>query len=182
MPLLITYFYWSLHFPANYYMQNYQFFCPSGSVTAVFQVTLKQVNFYHIIFTIKLWNVNPNPVFNSKEYSFWLISISVTYKTWLFYRNSGAGKEHLSRCSGYDEINFNVVKKCFGELYGLLKFIFNLSLEKGIFSDALKIARVAPIFKSGDRSDLETLDQSQCSHAFPKYWSVFCSIAFKNTF
>ena len=149
-------------------MQNYQFFCPSDSITAVLQVTLNRVNFYHIIFTIKLWNVNSNPVFNSKEYWFWLILVSVTYKTWLFYRNSGAGKEHLPKCPGYVELNFNVVKKCFGELYGPLKFIFNLSLEKGIFSDALKIARVTPIFKSGDRSDLETLDQSQCSHAFPK--------------
>lgn len=93
----------------------------------------------------------------------------------------GLVKKHLPSYSGYDKIIFNVVKKCCGELYGPLKFIFNLSLEKGIFSDALKIARVTPIFKSGDRSHLETLGQSQCSHAFQKHWSVFCSIAFKNT-
>ena len=31
-------------------MQNYKIFCPSGSIMMVLQVTLKQVNFYHIIF------------------------------------------------------------------------------------------------------------------------------------
>ena len=31
-----------------------------------------------------------------------------------------------SRNPGYDEISFNVVKKCFGELYDPLKFIFEL--------------------------------------------------------
>ena len=55
---------------------------------------------------------------------------------------------------GYDETSFNVVKKCFGELYDPLKFIFDLSLGKGIFPDDLKIARVTPVFKAGDRSKL----------------------------
>ena len=36
-----------------------------------------------------------------------------------------------------DEISFNVIDKCFGELYDPLKFIFALSL---IFLDELKIA------------------------------------------
>ena len=36
-----------------------------------------------------------------------------------------------------DEISFNVINKCFGELYDPLKFIFALSL---IFLDELKIA------------------------------------------
>ena len=36
----------------------------------------------------------------------------------------------INKTPGYDEISFNIVKKCFGELYDLLKFIFELSLEK----------------------------------------------------
>ena len=84
-----------------------------------------------------------------------LISIHVTHKAWLLNRNSGVGKEHLPRCSGYYKVSFNVVKKCFGELCGTSKFKFDLSLEKGIFPDDLKIARVPPIFKGRDRSELE---------------------------
>ena len=56
-------FYWKLHFPAIYNIQNYKIFCPSGSIIVVLQMTLKLVNFYHIIFhdtTLKIsfehWN------------------------------------------------------------------------------------------------------------------------------
>ena len=61
----------------------------------------------------------------------------------------------ISKCPGYDEISFDVVKKCFGELYDPLKFIFELSLEKEIFPDDLKIARVTSVFKGGHHSKLE---------------------------
>ena len=38
-----------------------------------------------------------------------------------------------SKSPGADEINFNVIKHCFGELCGPLKYLFNLSLESGVF-------------------------------------------------
>ena len=60
----------------------------------------------------------------------------------------------INNSPGYDEIGFNVVKECLGELYDPLKFIFKLSLEKGIFPSDLKTARVTPVFKGGDRSKL----------------------------
>ena len=37
--------------------------------------------------------------------------------------------------NGYDDINFKVVKKCFGEINEPLKHLFNLSLENGIFPE-----------------------------------------------
>ena len=40
------------------------------------------------------------------------------------------------------------------ELFGPLNFIFDLSLEKGILPDDLKIVRVTPVFKGGGRSEL----------------------------
>ena len=53
-----------------------------------------------------------------------------------------------------NDLSFNVIKKCFGVIHEPLKYLFNLSLEKGIFPDNLKIAKVTPIFKSGDSTDL----------------------------
>ena len=46
---------------------------------------------------------------------------------------------------------FNVPKKCFGELSESLEFTFDLSLEKMMFPDDLKVARFNPVFKGGDR-------------------------------
>ena len=55
-----------------------------------------------------------------------------------------------------DEISFNVIKHCFGELCDPLKYIFNL-FEKGMFPDRMKIAKVTPDFKRGESADLRDL-------------------------
>ena len=55
---------------------------------------------------------------------------------------------------GYDNINVNVVKKIYEELKTPLMRIFNLSLSRGIFPDKLKIGKVSPIFKNGEKDHL----------------------------
>ena len=59
-----------------------------------------------------------------------------------------------SKYPRYDDISYNVIKKCFGILGELLKHLFNLSIEKGVFPDDLKIAQVTPIYKGKDSSDV----------------------------
>ena len=59
-----------------------------------------------------------------------------------------------NKSPGYDDIIYNVIKKCFGSLCEPLKYLFNLSVKKGVFSDDLKIARVTPIYKSEDSKDI----------------------------
>ena len=58
-----------------------------------------------------------------------------------------------NKSPGHDGISFNVIKNCFGLLSTPLLNIFNLSLEKIIFPDELKIAKVTPIYKTGDEND-----------------------------
>ena len=60
----------------------------------------------------------------------------------------------LNKSPGYDEVGFNVVKKCFVNFHKLLLHLFNVSLQNGTFPDELKIARVTPLFKNGSDSDL----------------------------
>ena len=60
----------------------------------------------------------------------------------------------INKSAGYDDISFNVVKKCFGDLHKLLLHIFNLSLQTGNFPDKLKHARVTPVFKGGKNYEL----------------------------
>ena len=55
---------------------------------------------------------------------------------------------------GADEINFNVIKNCFGELCGPLKSLFDSSLQNGLFPDLMKIAIVSPVFKTGNTADI----------------------------
>ena len=59
-----------------------------------------------------------------------------------------------NKSTGHDDISYNVVSKCFRELCTSLKHIFDLSFENEIFPDSLKIAKVIPVYKSGDSSSL----------------------------
>ena len=60
----------------------------------------------------------------------------------------------INKSAGYDDIGFNVVKKCFGILHKPMLHIFNLPLQSGIFQDKLKVARVTPLFKGGRNYEL----------------------------
>ena len=53
---------------------------------------------------------------------------------------------------GYDGICANFLKCSFDEFVEPLTYIFNLSFKNGICPDELKIARVIPIYKSGDKT------------------------------
>ena len=51
-------------------------------------------------------------------------------------------------------MNFNVDKKCFGEINEPLKHLFNLALENAIYPEKMKIAEVTPIFENGDLENI----------------------------
>ena len=59
-----------------------------------------------------------------------------------------------NKSAGCDDVSYNVVKNCFGELCDPLLHIFNLSYSTGTFPDSLKIGKVTPIYKAGNSSDL----------------------------
>ena len=60
----------------------------------------------------------------------------------------------INKSSGHDGVSFNVIQKCFGELCESFKYLFNLSIVKGVFPDDLKIAKVTPIFKADNSSNI----------------------------
>jgi hypothetical protein len=56
---------------------------------------------------------------------------------------------------GFDSISVKLIKQIIGNIAAPLCKIFNKSLSIGVFPDLLKIARIIPIFKSGDSEDLK---------------------------
>ena len=59
-----------------------------------------------------------------------------------------------NKSNGFDDISSNILLDTKKEIYTPLKHIFSLSLETGIFPDQLKIAKITPIFKKGDKAEL----------------------------
>ena len=56
-----------------------------------------------------------------------------------------------NKSPGFDDISSEVIKFVFDALVGPIKHIFNISIKTGVFPDKLKIARITPIYKSGER-------------------------------
>ena len=55
---------------------------------------------------------------------------------------------------GFDSIDINIFKQTYDVNKNPLMLIFDSSLQSGIFPDKWKIARVSPIFKTGEKSQL----------------------------
>ena len=70
---------------------------------------------------------------------------------------------------GHDKIPTWLVKNSNEFITRPRVHIMNLSISSGIVPDQLKIARVLPIFKSGERVCFPTIDPSQCYQFFLKY-------------
>ena len=57
-----------------------------------------------------------------------------------------------NKACGIDNINSNIIIDVYDEIKQPLFQVFKTSIDNGIFPDSLKIAKVSPIFKSGDSS------------------------------
>ena len=76
----------------------------------------------------------------------------------------------INKSSGYDSITSNVVNHCFGSLYKPLIHIFNLSIQKWVFTVNLKIARVAPIYHNNYKTDFENYRPTSVLSYSLKIW------------
>jgi hypothetical protein len=70
--------------------------------------------------------------------------------------------------AGIDEIPDCVVKQCINVLKRPLINIYIASLESGIFPDQLKVAKVIPLYKKGDRKDIGNYRPIALSSVFSK--------------
>ena len=75
---------------------------------------------------------------------------------------------NINKSPGHDGVSFNVIKKCFGELCELLKYLFNFLIVKGIFPDDLKIAKVTLIYKAGNSCNISSYRPISVLLCFPK--------------
>ena len=92
-------------------------------------------------------DVNPMSYINSVEHSIVITNISSTEVTQVIstLKNSSAG---------WDGLPTFVAKKCVSGYIEPLTYLINTSFTEGVFPIELKLARVVPIFKIGNRTEL----------------------------
>ena len=59
-----------------------------------------------------------------------------------------------SKAAGLDKISARLIRECADLICIPIRDIFNQSVSQGIFPDDWKCAKVIPLFKQGDRDDL----------------------------
>ena len=72
----------------------------------------------------------------------------------------------INKSLGYDDISFNILKKCFSSLCEPLEYMFNI--KKEFPQMTLKIAKVTPIYKADNKSDLCNYRPISVLPCFPK--------------
>ena len=70
---------------------------------------------------------------------------------------------------GYD-IGPSILKEICPEITNPLAHIFNLSFTTGVVPDSLKLAKVIPVYKKGEKTNLEITDRSHYCQYLIKYW------------
>lgn len=82
-----------------------------------------------------------------------------------------------SNSVGEDNISTNILKKCAHLVVYPLAHIINCSLSEGIFPNKLKIAKITPIYKSGDQSELKNFRPISLISPFAKVYEKYVSNA-----
>ena len=73
------------------------------------------------------------------------------------------------------------MRYCFGSLCEHLKYLFNLSIKKGVSPDNLKIARVTPIYKGEGSSDVSNYRPISVLPSFSKILEQITYTKYLNT-
>jgi hypothetical protein len=70
--------------------------------------------------------------------------------------------------AGYDDIPESLVKRCIQLIKKPLTHIYNTSLNAGVFPDAWKTVKVIPLYKKGDRHDMDNYRPTAIISVFTK--------------
>ena len=77
-------------------------------------------------------------------------------------------KENKSNAAGYDGIDPKIVKFTADIIKKPLTYVINQSLKTGIFPERLKVAKIIPLHKKGDKTNVENKRPISILNAFSK--------------
>ena len=74
-----------------------------------------------------------------------------------------------NKAAGFDDLSSNIIIDAYDSLKNILFHVFKVSVPRGVFPDSLKIAKVTPIFKSGNKDNVSTYRPISILRVFSKF-------------
>ena len=71
----------------------------------------------------------------------------------------------------------DILKKTIYVISPILEYLFNLSISKGKFPNILKISKVIPLFKNGDKSNITNYRPISLIYLFEKIFEKIIKIS-----
>ena len=79
---------------------------------------------------------------------------------------------NINKAAGYDDISCYFIKLSFSVLIPVLSTLVNLAMTLGIFLEKLKLFKVIPLFKKGDKLDVNNYLPISILTCFTKIFEV----------
>ena len=73
-----------------------------------------------------------------------------------------------NKAEGFHDLNSNIIIDAYDSLKNILFHVFKISIQQGIFPGCLKIAKVTPIFISGDKDNVRNYRSISILSVFSK--------------
>ena len=59
-----------------------------------------------------------------------------------------------NKAADFDDLRRNIIINTYDSLKNILLHVFKVLVQQGIFCDSLKISKVTPVFKAGDKDNV----------------------------
>ncbi|XP_047116058.1 uncharacterized protein LOC124796018 [Schistocerca piceifrons] len=82
----------------------------------------------------------------------------------------------IKHSSGLDCVTSHLIKECRECILKPLTHMLNAAIEEGIFPDSLKVSKVKPIFKKGNRDELGNYMPISLISTFAKFYEMIIKI------
>ena len=79
-------------------------------------------------------------------------------------------KIKASKAPGLDKVSGKLLKAAGDSIIKSLMYLFNLVLNTGIFPDYMKLAKITPIYKSGERTNCGNYRPISIISVVAKFW------------